>query len=101
MIMTMTKPVTIEEIQEKAVPILKTNGVEYAAVFGSVSRGEAGPESDVDILVELPEDKTMFDLIELEEHLKSTLGRNVDVVTYRSLHHLLREQILREQIPIL
>ena len=91
----------VNTIKEKILPELKKAGVLKSSLFGSFARDEAGPKSDVDILVEFPEDKTMFDLIELEEHLKSTLGRNVDVVTYRSLHHLLREQILREQIPIL
>jgi len=91
----------ISAIKEKSVPELKKAGVLWSALFGSFARGEAGPESDVDILIEFPEDKTLFDLIELEENLKSALGRKVEVVTYRSLHHLLRDQILQEQIPIL
>jgi predicted nucleotidyltransferase len=88
-------------IKEKCVPELKKAGVLRSSLFGSFARGEAGPESDVDILIEFPEDKTLFDLIELEENLRSALGRKVDVTTYRSLHHLLRDQILQEQIPIL
>lgn len=92
---------TIEEIKEKAVPALKKAGVLKSAVFGSFARGEAGPESDVDLLVELPEKTTMFDLIELEDDLESALGKKVDLVTYRSIYHRLRDRILREQIPIL
>ena len=91
----------IPAIKEKSLPELKKAGVLRSALFGSFARGEAGPESDVDILVEFPEGKTLFDLIELEENLKSALGRKVEVVTYRSLHHLLRDKILQEQIPIL
>jgi predicted nucleotidyltransferase len=60
------------------------------ALMQAMSRG---------FLVEFPEGKTLFDLIDLEENLKSALGRKV--VAYRSLHHLLRDQVLREPIPIL
>ena len=91
----------IEAIQKKIIPLLKKAGVLRSSVFGSFARGEERPESDVDILIELPDGKTMFDLIKLEEELASTLGKKVDIVTYRSIHHLLRDQILREQVPIL
>jgi predicted nucleotidyltransferase len=97
----MAHVVDINSIKEKALPELKKAGVLKSSLFGSYARGEAGAESDVDILVELPDDKNMFDLIELEEKLESVLGKKVDVITYRSLHHLLRDRILREQIPIL
>lgn len=91
----------ISYIKEKSLPELKRAGVLKSSVFGSFARGEEGPESDVDFLVEFPENKNMFDLMELEEKLKAVLGRRVDIVTYRSIHHLLRERILREQIRIL
>jgi uncharacterized protein len=83
----------IHAIKEKSIPELKKAGVLRSALFGSFARGEAGLDSDVDILIEFPEDKTLYDLIELEQNLGSALGRKVDVVTYRSLHHLLRDQI--------
>lgn len=94
-------PEEIQKIKEQIVPILKEAGVLRSALFGSVVRGEAKPDSDVDILVELPRDKNMFDLIELEEKLASKLRKKVDLITYRSIHHLLRENILKEQVPIL
>lgn len=50
-------------------------------VFGSVARGEAGPESDVDCLVTMAPDATLIDLIGLEQDLTALLGREVDVVT--------------------
>ncbi|MDP2648098.1 MAG: nucleotidyltransferase family protein [Candidatus Yanofskybacteria bacterium] len=97
----MDNPINISYIQEKTIPALKRAGVLKSAIFGSFARGEAGPESDVDLLVEFPEDKTMLDLIELQDNLESALGKKVDIVTYRSIHHLLRDRILLEQIPIL
>ncbi len=96
----MANPITIGYIKEKTIPAFKKAGVLKSALFGSFARNEAGPESDVDLLVEFPEDKTMLDLIELQDNLESALGEKVDIVTYRSIHHLLRDQILREQIPI-
>lgn len=97
----MANPINISYIKEKTVPALKRAGVLKSALFGSFARGEAGPESDVDLLVEFPDDKTILDLIELQDTLALVLGKKVDIVTYRSIHHLLRDKILREQIPIL
>ena len=94
-------PEEIQEIKIKILPILKQAGVLRSSLFGSVVRGEDGPASDVDILVELPNDKNMFDLIDLEEKLSQVLGKKVDVVTYRFVHHLLRDIIFKEQVRIL
>jgi hypothetical protein len=63
--------------------------------------GEARLDSDVDILVELPRGKSLFDLIDLQDKLEAKLGKKVDVITYRSVHHLLRDIIFKEQIQIL
>ena len=97
----MANPISINDIREKTIPALKKAGVLKSSLFGSFARGEAGPQSDVDLLVELPEDRTLFDLMDLQDDLESALGKKVDVVTFRSLHHLMRDQVLREQIPIL
>jgi predicted nucleotidyltransferase len=72
-----------------------------ASLFGSVVRGEDTPSSDIDILVEMPRDASLLDLAGLKLDLEAMLGRAVDVVTYRSLHPLLRDRILAEQQPIL
>lgn len=58
-------------------------------------------QSDVDLLVEFEGRKSLLDLSGLKIELEDALGRKVDVVTYRSLHPLLRERILAEQVPIL
>ena len=94
-------PEEIQKIKEQIVPILKEAGVLKSALFGSVARGEAKPDSDIDILIEFPRDKDLFDLIVLEEKLETKLRKKVDLVTYRSLHHLLRDNILKEQVQIL
>jgi uncharacterized protein len=58
-------------------------------------------QSDVDLLVEFEGRKSLLDLSGFKIELEDALCRKVDVVTYRSLHPLLRERILAEQVPIL
>ncbi len=91
----------LEEIKIKALPILKQSGVTRSALFGSYVRGENSAESDIDILVDFPRGKSLFDLADLQMKLEEALGKKIDLVTYRSLHHLLKEQILSEQVQIL
>jgi len=90
----------IKEISEKIHPILKKHGVKRAALFGSVARGEATEESDIDILVELPEKASLLDLAALKIGLEELLKKKVDVLTYSSLHPLLKERILDEQVAV-
>ncbi|OIO49800.1 MAG: hypothetical protein CO042_00785 [Parcubacteria group bacterium CG_4_9_14_0_2_um_filter_41_8] len=94
----MTK--TIEEIKEKAMPILKKEGVKRSAIFGSVVRGEDKKGSDVDILVEPPDKMTFLGLIGLKHQLEDVLKKKVDLLTYNSVHPLLKDKIFKEQIQI-
>lgn len=92
---------TIKEIENKILPVLRKYHVRRASLFGSVVRGEMTEESDIDLLVELPETASLLDLAGLKIDIEELLGRNVDVLTYDSLHPLLRERILSEQVAIL
>ena len=69
-------------------------------VFGSVARGEAGPDSDVDFLVEMEAGRSLFDLARLTVELEDLLLREVDIVEEKSLHCYLRERILREAVSV-
>lgn len=91
----------INQIKKKILPILKEAGIKRSALFGSFVRGETAEGSDIDMLVDLPRGKTLFDLADLENKLEEALGREVDVLTYNSIHPLLKEIILKEQIQIL
>ena len=93
-------PEEIQKIQEQILPILKEAGVLRSSVFGSLARGEADEKSDVDILVELPRGKSLFDLFNLQERLQAVLGKKVDIGTYRSIKPMLRDRILNEQVQI-
>jgi len=91
----------IEEIKGKVLPILRRYDVVRAAIFGSFVRGEMKEGSDIDILVEFEGEKSLLDLAGLKIELEELLGRKVDVLTYNSLHPLLKDKILNEQKIIL
>jgi predicted nucleotidyltransferase len=91
----------MQPVREKIIDILRRNDVRRASFFGSIVRGEMTDQSDVDLLIEFEGRKSLLDLSGLKIELEGALGRKVDVVTYRSLHPLLRERILAEQVPIL
>ncbi len=72
--------------------MLRERGVKHAALFGSVARGEAGPESDIDIMIELaPEAKVdLFAYVELKDYIADLFSGPVDVVNKRALKPHLR-----------
>ena len=72
-----------------------------SALFGSYARGENKNESDIDILIDLPQDKSLFDFVDLKLKLQEALGRNVDLVEYISIKPQLKNSILKDQIQIL
>ena len=69
-------------------------------VFGSVARGEADAASDIDLLVKLEPGRSLMDLGGLLYDLQNLLGTEVDVVTEKGLRARIREQVLREAIPL-
>ena len=92
---------SIQVIKKKIRPILKRSDVRRAGIFGSIARGEAKKSSDIDILVEFKKGKSLFDLVGLEIKLEKALKRKVDLLTYKSIHPLLKDRILKEEISIL
>ena len=92
----------LAELKKKIVPVLKRNGVVRAGIFGSYARGEAKKNSDIDILIKIRAKKfSLLDLVGLELELKEKLKRNVDLVEYSTIHPLLKDGILKEEVPIL
>jgi hypothetical protein len=92
--------VTIEEVKQKARPILEQHGVTFAAVFGSLARGEDRPQSDVDILVRLGRPTGMIGYMRLVESLESALEKRVDLVTEQSLNKRVRPHVLPDLTTI-
>lgn len=75
-------------------------GVVSVRLFGSLARDEAGPQSDVDILVEFSGPVSLFVLAELREFLMEALGRPVDVGTEGSLRPRIREAVVAEAVRV-
>ena len=85
-----------EEIFEKIARLLKNQGVRKVAVFGSYVRGEEKPESDIDIIVEFSERKSLLELVKIERELSEVLGIKVDLLTEKSISPYLIDTIKRE-----
>ncbi len=85
-------------------PEIMTLASQYGAfnvrVFGSVARGEAGLDSDIDLLVTMEKGRSYFDLVGLWQDLEELLGRKVDVVTDGGLSPYLKDRILAEAVPL-
>ena len=90
-------------LQSKRQEILKIaaqHGAYNVRVFGSVARGDARPDSDVDFLVNLEANRSLMDLARLLRELQTLLDRPVDVVTEAGLRPRLRPQVLKEARPL-
>jgi hypothetical protein len=94
----------IEEIlgekREEILRIAAKHGVTSIRVFGSVARGEAGPDSDVDFLIEAGPDVTPWFPGGLVADLRDLLGREVDVVEGCALRPRISSQVLSEAVPL-
>lgn len=91
----------INQIKSKTIPLLKDAGVVRSSLFGSYARGEETNTSDIDILIEFAEGKSLLDLVDLEFKLEDALGKKVDLVTYKSVSPYIKEYIQKDQIQIL
>lgn len=90
---------TTQNIKKQILPILKRHDVVKAGIFGSFARGEAKKRSDLDLLIKFKprSRKSLLDLVRLKFELEDKLGRKVDVLTYNSINHLLKDIILGEE----
>ena len=91
----------LKNITNKILPVLKEAGVTKSSLFGSYVRGDYRADSDVDILVDLPRGNSLLDLVRLEKKLEKAIGKKVDLLTYNSVHPLLKDKINRDQLQIL
>ena len=88
------------EKREEILRIAAGHGARNVRVFGSVARGEADEESDIDFLVEMEPRRSLLDMGGLLMDLRDLLGRKVDVVTERGLKARIRDRVLREAISL-
>jgi predicted nucleotidyltransferase len=86
--------------REEILQVAAKHGAQNVRVFGSVARGDAKPDSDVDFLIDVGAVTSSWFPGGLIVDLEALLGKRVEVVTERALHPLLRDKILREAVPI-
>lgn len=86
--------------REQILRLARRHGVTGVRVFGSMARGDAGPQSDVDLLVEVGPDPSPWFPGGLVVELEELLGRRVQVITERGLDDLLRDRVLGEAVPL-
>jgi predicted nucleotidyltransferase len=91
---------SIEERRDEILRIAARHGARNVRVFGSVVRGEDRAGSDVDLLVEMADDRSLLDLVGLEQDLEELLARHVDVLTDHGIHPALRARIIAEARPL-
>ena len=90
----------IQGKKEQILALAAKHGASNIRVFGSVANGTADQDSDIDFLVDLEQDRSLFDLGGLLMDLQQLLNRSVDVVTENGLHWYIKDRILSEAKPL-
>jgi len=88
----------LNEKRQEILRIAQAHGATNIRVFGSVARGEEGPESDLDLLVEMKPESSLLDLVSLWQDLEDLLGYKVDVITEGGISPYLRDRIYAEAV---
>ena len=90
----------LKKNRSKILHLTDKYGAKKVRIFGSVARNEARPNSEVDVLVQFESGRSLMDHVALTQDLEDLLGRKVDIVTERSLHWYIRDQVIAEAIPL-
>ena len=96
----MKPPTAYREHRDEILRLAQHHGARRIRVFGSAARGEARADSDLDLLVELEEGRSLFDLIGMKQEIEDLLGCRVDVLTESSVSPYIREAVMREAVAL-
>ncbi len=80
----------------KVIEICRKNHATMIGVFGSMARGEATDQSDIDLLLKFSERKSLLTLVKLERELSASIGRKIELLTVASISPYLRDRIKKE-----
>ncbi len=97
---TMHPPVLSERMATQVRRLGERYGIRNIRVFGSFARNQAGPDSDLDLLVEYVPGQSGFAFVRFCREVEELIGRKVDVATERSLHPLIRDKVLAEAVSL-
>lgn len=86
--------------RDEILDVATSYGARNVRVFGSRSRGQAGPESDLDVLVDLDAESSLLDIVAIKQDLEDLLGLKVDVLTEASLSPYIRPHVLQEAVSL-
>jgi predicted nucleotidyltransferase len=100
MVLAMERETIFRDRRAEILEIAAEHGARDVRVFGSLVRGEAQPDSDVDLLVTLEPGRSLLDLIGLKQDLEDLLGCRVDVITEAALSPYISEQVLNEAVAV-
>lgn len=92
--------ISVSKIRDDVCRIASAHGAGNVRVFGSTGRGEQAASSDLDLLVDMAEGRSLFDLIALSNDLEESLGIEVDVVTEASVSPYMRDRVLDEAVAL-
>ena len=90
----------INEKREEIIRIAKAHGATSIRIFGSYSRGEERPGSDIDLIVELEPGRSLLDVIAMKQEIEDIVHKKVDVVTEAALSPYIRDDILQEAVAL-
>jgi predicted nucleotidyltransferase len=75
----------LNDIKAQLIPILRQHGVVFAAIFGSFAKKKERPDSDLDLLVRFNENKSFFELYNLEQQIETLIGHKIDLVSEKAI----------------
>lgn len=90
----------LREKKSEILSLAARHGAQALRVFGSVARGEDGPDSDIDLLVRLEDGRSLLDMIGLQQDMEDLLGRRVDVVSEGGLSPLIKDRVMADAVPL-
>lgn len=90
----------LESKRSEMLHLAERHGARNIRIFGSAARGDARPDSDIDLLVEMESGRSLLDLVTLSQELEELLGRKVDVLTDGGVSPYLKDRIYSEAVPL-
>ncbi|MBI4357112.1 MAG: nucleotidyltransferase family protein [Gammaproteobacteria bacterium] len=90
----------IEANREVILELAKKHGAHHVRVYGSMAKNEETENSDLDLIVEFDDDRTLFDWIDLTCELEDRIKKKVDITTDQTIHWYIRDKVIKEAIPL-